>query len=203
MNLFGIPVYVNNIKLKNQEIKYLINLEYDRLDQENGSVTKNTYILNDPYLKNLKKEILNHLNNFLFNDLKINKKTIFKMLNSWCLKHQKNDFSQIHVHNNSLISGVLYLKVNNKSGDLMFHKNPYWRNIFPKSIDIEFDNYNEATSDYWYIKPSIGTIVLFPSFLEHSVAKNESDEDRYSCAFNFHVEGTFGSYLNNLKVKID
>jgi uncharacterized protein (TIGR02466 family) len=203
MNLFGIPIYINTIKLKTRDIKYLMDLEYNRIDQNNGYVTKNTYVFNDDCLKNIKKEILNHLNNFLFNDLKINKNIIFKMLNSWCTKHNKGDFSQIHVHNNSLISGVLYLKVNKNSGNLIFHKNSYWRNIFPKSIDVIFDDYNEVTGDYWYITPSLGTIVFFPSFLEHSVTKNESDEDRYSCAFNFHVEGNFGDYLNNLKIKID
>jgi uncharacterized protein (TIGR02466 family) len=180
-----------------------MDLEYNRLDQNNGYVTKNTYVFNDDCLKNIKKEILNHLNNFLFNDLKINKNITFKMLNSWCTKHNKGDFSQIHVHNNSLISGVLYLKVNKDSGNLILHKNSYWRNIFPKSIDITFNEHNEVTGDYWYITPSLGTIIFFPSFLEHSVTKNESNEDRYSCAFNFHVEGNFGNYLNNLKVKID
>jgi uncharacterized protein (TIGR02466 family) len=203
MNLFGIPIYINTIKLKTRDIKYLMDLEYNRIDQNNGYVTKNTYVFNDDCLKNIKKEILNHLNNFLFNDLKINKNIIFKMLNSWCTKHNKGDFSQIHVHNNSLISGVLYLKVNKDSGNLIFHKNSYWRNIFPKSIDVIFDDYNEVTSDYWYITPSLGTIVFFPSFLEHSVTKNDSDEDRYSCAFNFHVEGNFGNYLNDLKIKIN
>ena len=200
-NLFGIPIYINKIELKKEDIEYLTNQEFERINENNGYVTKNKYVLNDSFLTNIKKEILNHLNKFMYENLKVNKNFTFKMLNSWSTKHLKNDFSQIHLHNNCVISGVLYLKVNKNSGNLLFHKNNYWRNIFQKSIDVSFDEYNEINGDYWYITPTIGNIILFPSFLEHSTTKNESDEERFCCAFNFHVEGDFGNYLNKLNIK--
>jgi uncharacterized protein (TIGR02466 family) len=37
----------------------------------------------------------------------------------------------------------------------------------------------------WEISPKENNIVLFPSWLEHYVSDNESDEDRISISFNF------------------
>jgi ectoine hydroxylase-related dioxygenase (phytanoyl-CoA dioxygenase family) len=42
------------------------------------------------------------------------------------------------------------------------------------------------------VKVKEGTIVIFPSHLEHSVEKNWSKIRRYSIAFNFYVRGNFG-----------
>ena len=46
-----------------------------------------------------------------------------------------------------------------------------------------------------------GTIVIFPSHLEHSVEKNWSPERRYSLAFNFYVRGDFGKEEYELVIK--
>ena len=38
-----------------------------------------------------------------------------------------------------------------------------------------------------FIEPKEGKICVFPSFLEHEVLTNESNEDRISLSFNFLV----------------
>jgi uncharacterized protein (TIGR02466 family) len=200
LNLFGVPIYVNNIKIKEKEKDFLINTNYERLKINNGCISVDKYILNDKKISNLKKNILNVLNNYLYDELKIKKIIKFQLLNSWCMKHKKNDYSHEHNHPNSFISGILYLKTNEKSGSLIFKKNH--NNLFSKTINIEFDEFNIVNSDYWSIIPKEGDIVLFPSHLHHYVTENNNDEDRYCCAFNFYPRGIFGSNENFDYLKI-
>ena len=49
------------------------------------------------------------------------------------------------------------------------------------NVDIK---YNEYTSDIWNIIPEEGKLVLFPSWLEHEVDQNLSQEKRISISFN-------------------
>jgi uncharacterized protein (TIGR02466 family) len=200
INLFGTPVYFNKIQINNEEKNFLINEKYERLHINNGYVSKNKLILNNKKINNLKKNIINCLNDYLYNKLKVKKKIKFKLLNSWCMKHKKNDYSDEHNHPNSFISGIFYIKTNEKSGDLIFKKNH--DNIFPQTIKIEFEEFNLINSDFWYVKPKEGDILLFPSNLKHLVTKNNSEEDRYCCAFNFYPKGIFGSNENFDYLKI-
>jgi hypothetical protein len=203
LDLFGVPIYINNIKIKEQEKKFLINSIYTKLKAGNGYVTKDKYILNSKKTIETKKDILINLSKYLYDDLKVKKNIKFKLLNSWCVKHVKDNYSHIHHHNNSFISGVLYLKTNENSGNIVFHKNNSLNNIFTDSVSIEFSEYNTINSDHWYITPKEGDIILFPSNLKHSVTKNISNEDRYCCSFNLYPTGVFGNNddLNLLEIK--
>jgi uncharacterized protein (TIGR02466 family) len=193
LNLFGVPIYINNIKIKEKEKNFLINSVYKRLKPGNGYVTKDKHVLNSKKTVETKKEILINLYKYLYDILKVKKDIKFRLLNSWCIKHVEKDYSHIHEHHNSFISGVLYLKTNKDSGNIVFHKNSYLNNIFTNSVNIEFSEYNTINSDYWYITPKEGDIIFFPSNLKHSVTENLSNEDRYCCSFNFYPTGVFGT----------
>jgi uncharacterized protein (TIGR02466 family) len=201
LNLFGTPVYLNNIKIKDKDINNLIDSNYERLKSNIASVTTNTFILDNKENINIKNIILDNLNKYLYNQLKIKKHVKFRMLNSWCMKLNKNDWAVNHTHDNSFISGVLYLKTYKNSGNLILHRNKLL-NIFPSSVKIEFEKINEINCEYYSITPEEGDIIFFPSQLEHSVTKNLNEKDRYCCAFNFYPEGNFGqnSDLNVLKI---
>jgi hypothetical protein len=202
LNLFGVPIYFNNIKIKEEEKNFLINSIYTRIKVDNGYVTEDKYILNNDEVIETRKNILINLYNYVYDNLKVKKDVKFKLLNSWCIKHVKNDFSHSHHHKNSFISGVLYLKTSENSGNIVFHKNNFLNNIFPGSVDIEFNEYNTINSGYWSITPKEGDIIFFPSNLEHSVTENISNDDRYCCSFNFYPTGIFGrnDNLNVLEI---
>ena len=117
VDLFATPIYFNNIKIKKEYKDILIKEKYERFKIDNGFSTINKYVLNNKKLNSLKKEIINNLNNYIYEILKIKKTTKFKLLNSWCTKHSYNDWAQAHHHENSLISGVLYLKTYEDSGN--------------------------------------------------------------------------------------
>jgi uncharacterized protein (TIGR02466 family) len=201
IDIFGIPIYINKILNIKEYENNLINLDYERTGFNNGYISVDKYVLNNEKNLNIKKIVTEHLNNYLYNQLKIKKNIKFKMLNSWCVKHVQNDWAQIHNHDNSFISGILYLKTYENSGNLIFHKNSLL-DIFPSSVSIDFEEKNLINSKTISFEPKDGDIIFFPSQLNHSVSYNLNEKDRYCCSFNFYPEGTFGNEksLNELHI---
>ena len=194
--LFPIPVYFNDLNLPNEDVNFVMEQAYIRTDAQNGFLTLNKHILNTPQLKNLKEKIHKHIQIFMYEKLKVSPKMKFKILNSWGLKHVKGDYALPHTHTNSLISGIVYLKTLKKGGKLIFHKNKMWENIFPRCIWAEYTEYNFITGEDFTVAPKPGAIILFPSSLNHSVTQNQSDENRYSLAFNIYTEADLGLQKN-------
>lgn len=46
---------------------------------------------------------------------------------------------------------------------------------------------NAGFEPFFRVRPNVGQIVIFPSYLVHSVYPNESDEDRISIAYNIRL----------------
>jgi ectoine hydroxylase-related dioxygenase (phytanoyl-CoA dioxygenase family) len=67
----------------------------------------------------------------------------------------------------------------------VFHKNPIYTNTFHQSIRFEYDDNNNVNTGQYVIDVEDGKVILFPSHLEHSVEQNNTNEIRYSLAFNF------------------
>jgi uncharacterized protein (TIGR02466 family) len=114
--------------------------------------------------------------------------------------HGRGQSAGAHVHNNSLISGVLYLNVTENSGDIVFHRNVLSLIPFPPALDLDVDSFNIYNCKSWGYTPKINDICLFPSVLSHSVDPSKSDEERSCLAFNVFVRGNFGS-LHKLTIR--
>ena len=70
---------------------------------------------------------------------------------------------------NAEISGVYYISIPKKSGNLIFRKN------------------NGNNFEKWFVKPKDGMMILFSSKLEHCVEINKSSDPRISLAFNLYT----------------
>ncbi len=198
-NLWPIPVYESNIPVREKWKVLLKSLEYERTHINNSDISIDRYILNS--MPELKSEIENHCDDFVRRYLNIKDNAKFYLQNSWSNVHGPNESSQIHWHASSLLSGVYYPILPNDSGNIVFHKSGIYTNLFHQSIRFEFDDTNSVNADRYNLKINEGTIVIFPSHLEHSVERNNSNENRYSVAFNFFVRGKFGKEEYELEIK--
>ena len=93
-----------------------------------------------------------------------------------------------------MFSGVLYLQVDDNSGDIAFQDYTDLRYLLDKK---EFNIYNSRS---WIFKPVNGLLLIFPSEMHHKVLKNESHIIRKSIAFNLYPVGHIyqkdsGAYL--------
>ena len=198
-NLWPIPIYHGEIPVKQEWKDVVINTEYERTHVNNSDISKDRYILNT--IPDLKQDIENHCERFVRKYLTVKDNAQFYLQNSWCNIHGPNEESQIHYHGNSLLSGVYYPILPKNSGDIAFHKSSIYTNTFHQSIKLDYEENTEVNASQYEIAVNEGTIVIFPSHLEHSVQKNNSDQLRYSIAFNFYVRGKFGKEEYILEIK--
>jgi len=101
-----------------------------------------------------------------------------KIKECWVNIAKKGDYQEEHNHSNNMLSGVIYIEVNNKSGGFQFI-NP----LTSESILLG----NPNNFGYLYnITPQPGMILLFPGWMNHRALPNESDIDRISISFNIY-----------------
>src|SRR6056300_1099640 len=198
-NLWPIPVYEAEIPVKQKWKDFVTNLEYERTHINNSDISKDRYILNT--IPDLKKDIENHCERFVRKYLSIKNNAQFYLQNSWSNIHGPNDSSQIHHHASSLLSGVYYPILPKNSGNIKFQRSHIYTNLFHHSIRFEYDENNSLNAGQYALFLKEGTIIIFPSHLDHSVEKNNSNEKRYSIAFNFYVRGKFGKEEYELEIK--
>jgi uncharacterized protein (TIGR02466 family) len=125
--------------------------------------------------------------------LRVSRNVEFYITNSWVNIYKPGESAGPHIHHNSLISGVLYLKVTESSGALVFHRDIYSIIPFPPALDLDMDSFNLYNCKSWGHKPKVNDICLFPSMVMHSADPNESGEERWCLAFNVFARGNIGS----------
>ena len=97
----------------------------------------------------------------------------------WVNVYGQGDAQDVHLHRNSVISGIYYVAAPSNCGELLFHS--------PMSevmLDPPITHGNIFNVLIRNVVPSTGTMVLFRSWLRHSVKPTKGKEERISVAFN-------------------
>ena len=83
-----------------------------------------------------------------------------------------------------MLSSVYYVQAEKNCGKIIFNNpNQVSRNRFPKDLKK-----TEFSANIQKIDPKEGTLLLFPSYLWHSVEPNETDNDRIIVSFNIEIK---------------
>ena len=106
-----------------------------------------------------------------------------KITSMWAIINKDGAFNERHHHGNSSLSAAYYVKAEKNAGDIIFF-DPRQANVFhhPKSKEV-----NSLNCQVKSVTPVEGTLVLFPSYLEHKVAENLSSEERIVVSFNISL----------------
>ena len=91
--------------------------------------------------------------------------------NYWGHIHEKNMSTTLHNHFDSYVSAVCYVNVPVGSGSIVFR---------PRLN--QYDNSAYASK----FEPERGVYYMFPSYLDHFVTRNLSEDLRVSVSFNFN-----------------
>ena len=85
-----------------------------------------------------------------------------------------------HSHPNNFLSGVYYVCTHPGADSINFHDARRQTGVIrPPVVEITAEN-----TDQVVVKVRDGTLLMFPSYLEHSVDANTSCENRISVSFN-------------------
>ena len=104
--------------------------------------------------------------------------------NYWFNVNNKFNYNDTHNHPFSYFSGCLYLKVPKNSGDIIFNR----PDTLGSTIKFNNQKVNENTFCTYHITPQPKLLLIFPSYLIHSVESNlteDEDSERISISFNF------------------
>ena len=87
-----------------------------------------------------------------------------------------------HIHPNSVISGTAYVSMPTGASAIKFEdpRLPMMMAAPPKKNDA-----NIGSQIFSYIKPNVGDVLLWESWLRHEVPMNLAEEDRISVSFNY------------------
>ena len=189
-NLFPMTLHqlqIDEFENKKRElVEFAYNLvrdkpHYQRLvSNKNGGLQSEVYeVKGDNFLESLIFNIIKSVP--VFND-----KVTFKSF-YWVNVNPPGAYNVKHCHPNSNIAGVLWLKAPKKSGDIVFiSPNDYTSFIELCSYTEEF---RKQTYNYhsYRLPPKEGNVILFPSYLQHRVDENFSNDDRISVSFNIKI----------------
>lgn len=111
-------------------------------------------------------------------------KQIAKINNMWAIINTGGSANLRHQHGNSTISGAYYVRAPENSGDIIFY-DPRPAPIYSHPNAVSPNSLNAQING---ISPKEGALVLFPSYLDHSVNENKSNEERIVISFNIRVQ---------------
>lgn len=147
-----------------------------------------TNLQKEPEFAELCKYIL-EASNAVLDDLHVENRNL-KITGCWGNISSPGATHHRHSHPNNYLSGVYYLKSGEGSNKITFHDPRQQLGLIrPKVSQPTIDN--AETAD---VVIREGDIVLFPHWLNHSVAENTSDSERISIAFNVMFE----DYVENM-----
>ena len=107
-----------------------------------------------------------------------------KISSMWAIINEKDAWNQKHQHSNSDISAAYYITAPEGCGDIVFY-DPRPARVYKQPIAKSPNRLNGTVNS---IKPEAGMLVLFPSYLDHSVNPNISDKKRIVISFNLSLE---------------
>ena len=114
------------------------------------------------------------------NDLNFVESNIF-ITEAWVnFNDSRQCMNNEHVHGD-VFSGVFYLNAPPESGNFVI-SNPGLNRVWDGCNLIK--EKNQFTGEMMRIEPEEGSIILFPSYVPHSVETNNHDDERISISFN-------------------
>lgn len=114
----------------------------------------------------------------------------FQITGCWANVLAKGATHRIHSHPNNFLSGVYYVRTHPGADTVNFHDPRNQTGIIrPPVVELTAEN-----TDQVVVRVENGMLLLFPSYLQHSVDANSSEEERISISFNI----MFSAFAENL-----
>ena len=103
--------------------------------------------------------------------------------NMWANINPPGGSNRAHIHPNSLWSGVYYVKAPQNSGQLKI-EDPRSVALMSRPRQKDVPKPDRLWREHHY-EPKTGRLIMFPSWLNHCVDPNNSNDIRISVSFNF------------------
>lgn len=188
---FPTPVWalqIENYKQVNEEMyNYIKNLQEEDQVGINKSNIKGwhskDFNLDDREPKNFISFIFSYIEQVMVDMNWDKQKQIAKINNMWAIINTGGSANLRHQHGNSTISGAYYVRAPENSGDIIFY-DPRPAPVYSHPNAISPNSLNAEVNG---VSPREGALVLFPSYLDHSVNENKTSQERIVISFNIRI----------------
>ena len=196
ISLFPSPVYCtirdSNLNLtEEKEIEDIIEegMRTNVLRSGNTNFSSKNTCIFDTRLYNIKEFCEQHIKKYVEKIISPEEELNFYITQSWLNIIKPGQYLHTHWHPNSIISGVFYISTIENDHIIFYDPNTKLNGV----LKFETLENNYWNSNSWVININNNTLILFPSWLNHSVAPNKTaDANRISISFNTFAKGIFG-----------
>lgn len=180
LRTFSTPIWIDDLDL---DLENIISTIKDIQSKSSGKVISNVggWQSEDLHFDDIKNKHLQDLTKIIQNSIDdisrgIDSSMCLEIDNLWMNVNKCGDYNAPHYHTLSALSGVLYIQSDDASNiqfiqDTLRHHYPFWTN-------------SELFADKFELFPKDGRLIIFPSWIKHSVLPNESNKERISISFN-------------------
>ena len=188
------PCPINFVKrdsnLSSEEEKDIEDIIENGMYESRGNVSSdNSNIFNDK-LKNIRQFCEQQLEIYVEQIINPKQELDFYITQSWLNVTKPGGFHHEHSHQNSIISGVFYLKTEETDKISFIDPNGKLKDL----INFDKKEFNLWNSTDWSFESVTNELILFPSWLVHFVQPNRfATKDRISLSFNTFARGIFGA----------
>lgn len=188
--LFSKPIFKTHVDVSTTDLSKIVWAK----NYQNW-ISTSQRVLDDPSLTPVANQISENLAEYFYGIMGASPSVEMYVTESWFNKTEKGQSHHRHWHPNSILSGVVYFYNEENSGNIKFITSQY------DTIEYNTIESNLYNSRSWSVNPEPGTMLIFPSNVEHLVEEYVGDIPRISLSFNTFVRGDINiDPLTRLKI---
>jgi uncharacterized protein (TIGR02466 family) len=196
--LFAEPYFITNIAdaIAPEQVAFIQSVKM--IQNQMNFISDDLNLFDHPKLKSVRKAVDAALASYASDVMGIAQN--LEVTQSWALRNPPGVGMHAHTHSNSLVSGSLYYApMPDPPGNMVFERANGYQQIDLRVSEGQENVYNTPRNA---VVPKQGDLVLFSSSIMHFVEANQSNQDRYSIAFNSFVRGKIGSHRDVSELKV-
>jgi len=201
MNLFAVPVYKcsMNREYTSKETEYFRSELLEPVKAISNYSSPNKNVLAAEAMSEIRSLIQENLDTYLATVYNSSNEVSLEITQSWLSMTNRGGSHHIHSHPNSVLSGVLYIKLGQQDGI------NFYRNEEASWYELIAQEQNYYNAQRYFIETNAGDLLLFPSNVKHGVRENSGEFERISLAFNTFFSGEIGKreFSNFLSIKVN
>ncbi len=171
--IFKRPVDVSDVDLSS--IKWAKNY--------NNWISESQNVLGQPEFAALAERVYDGICEYFYGVMQAKNNIEIYITESWFNKTEKGQSHHRHWHPNSLYSGIVYIDSEGETGRTRFITSQF------DTVEYGVAESNLYNSRSWNIDAQVGSMLIFPSGVEHLVEEYNGTRPRITLSFNTFVRG--------------
>ena len=176
--LFSKPIFKTYVDLESLDLS-----QVKWAQNYNNWISDNQHIIQQPEFEKISEQVYHNVCEYFYGVMRASNDVEIYITESWLNKTEKGQVHHRHWHPNSILSGIVYLQGDPTSGRTSFITSQF------DTLEYTIEESNLYNSRSWSVDPEVGSMLVFPSNVEHLVEEYLGEEPRITMSFNTFIRG--------------